>query len=59
MNLQFWTLLGVALLSLLGVFSLTAWALDRLEDERARIESLPENHVEERHLRIVARRASR
>lgn len=58
MNLQFWGELGLAVAFLIGVFSLTWWALDQLEDERARIAERAAVH-EARHLRIVSRTGAR
>lgn len=69
MNLQFWGEFGLAVAILLGVFGLTKWALDSLEDERAAIAERKawldeyatwrEDVLSERHLRIVSRTGAR
>lgn len=58
MTWLFWGELGLAVAILLGIFGLTWWALDKLEDERARIAERADVH-EARHLRIVSRTGAR
>lgn len=69
MTWLFWGEFGLAVAILLGIFRLTAWALDRLEDHRAEMAEREawleeyakwrEDVLSERRLRIVSRTGAR